>query len=263
MRRAAIGGRGEAKTEFGRTPPPIPSRQAKSRRNIRTPGRRPRGRRRSPIAVGTVAGSRVRRGGRPPDSVVTCAPTWTRVFPACAADLRNLRPPDSAQSAGWHAIFGAFERVAWCVRPQPISLSQWGAHMSNSIPSVASTVAAVADAHVRAGVPWRSARPVRRPSSRGAVATAAVRCGAAVADAHRDGPIHAARSADRPAYTAGLRHTSCVDWAAVAARLAARFPVGHDARSEFDGFVDATLVIDAANGASVCIPDPDYRGGLI
>ena len=83
------------------------------------------------------------------------------------------------------------------------------------------------------------------------------------ADAHRDVPIHDARHADRPAYAAGLRHTSVVDWHAVAARLAARFPIGHDARSEFDAFVSATMVVDAANGASVTIPDPNYRGGLL
>ena len=102
----------------------------------------------------------------------------------------------------------------------------------------------------------------RRPSAR-AVAASARRMGLPAVDANRAGPIHDARHADRPAYVGGLRHTSVVDWHAVAARLAARFPAGHDARAEFDGFVDATMVIDAANGASVCIPDPNYRGGLI
>jgi hypothetical protein len=140
-----------------------------------------------------------------------------------------------------HGIFRHINRAAWCVRPVFRPRVQWGAHM-------------IRPASVRPSV--------RRPSS-AALAASARRMGLPAVDANRAGPVHDARHADRPAYAAGLRHSSVVDWHAVAARLAARFPAGHDARAEFDGFVDATIVIDAANGASVCIPDPNYRGGLL
>ena len=248
---------------IARTPPPSPPRQAKCRRNNRTSGRGRRRRRRLHLVAAAVADSRVRRGRIPPDTVAAGPHRRARqtrgpqTIPGFFRPAIPLGRPDGTR---FYAVRNMGRVV--CVAVLVCSV-QWGAHMSNPSPSVADAVAAVAAAHVRAGVPWRSARPVRRPSPRGAVAAAAVRCGAAVADANRDGPIHDAGSADRPAYTAGLRHTSCVDWAAVAARLAARFPLGHDARSEFDGFVDATMIVESANGASVCIPDPDYRGGLI
>jgi hypothetical protein len=75
------------------------------------------------------------------------------------------------------------------------------------------------------------------------------------------GPPPSAAAADRPAHVDGIRHTSVVDWAAVAARLAAAFPAGHAARAEYDRCDAATITVDSAGGGSVTIPDPNYRGG--
>lgn len=188
-------------------------------------------RRRWPPVPGRRNWRRPRQSGhRPPDTVGTVPVLPMPCFPGRADDSPKFASVENRNGRFRHGIFPGSDGAPWCAGPCSVFRFLWGAHMIATSPTVRRAVS-------------------RRPGR--------VRAPADV------GPIHDARCADRPAYHAGQRHTSVVDWHAVAARLAARFPAGHDARAEFDGFVSATMVIDAANGSSVTIPDPDYTGGLI
>ena len=193
----------------------------------------------------------IRRPRRPPDTVASRRPSPGAWMPGETTIPGIFRPPDSAQSPRWHGILPSSERVGRGVRP-------------------------VFRPRVH-GVPTMSTvyldRPVRRPPSARAVAASARRMGLpadAAAPARRSshdctahgGPPLSADAADRPAYVNGLRFTSVVDWAAVAARLAAAFPAGHSARAQYDRLDACTLTVDSAGGSAVTIWSPGSGMGV-